>query len=123
MPSVSRAQQKAMFAAKAGKSTLGIPQSVGADFVAADKARAARGKQPFAAGGSVNPQAPSTRDYAKGGAVYRPMGAAPNPLQAQRQALSSIRAAQSLGRAQAQGIAGYQEGGSVKRPAWLGKGD
>jgi len=121
MPSVSRAQQKAMFAAKAGKSTLGIPQSVGEDFVAADKARAARGKQPFAAGGSVNPQVPSTRDYAKGGAVFGVRGA--NPLQAQRQALSSIRAAQALGKAQAQGIAGYNEGGPVKRPAWLGKGD
>ena len=39
MPTVSRAMQRAMFAAKEGKSTLGIPQSVGADFVAADKAR------------------------------------------------------------------------------------
>jgi hypothetical protein len=27
-----------MFAAKAGKSTLGIPKSVGEDFIAADKA-------------------------------------------------------------------------------------
>ncbi len=39
MPSVSRAQQKAMFAAKSGKSTIGIPQKVGADFAAADEAR------------------------------------------------------------------------------------
>ena len=38
MPDVSRKQQKAMFAAKAGKSTLGIPKSVGEDFIAADKA-------------------------------------------------------------------------------------
>lgn len=38
MPDVSRQQQKAMFAAKAGKSTLGIPKSVGEDFIAADKA-------------------------------------------------------------------------------------
>lgn len=36
MPPISEAQRKAMFAAKAGKSTLGIPKSVGADFVAAD---------------------------------------------------------------------------------------
>jgi hypothetical protein len=35
MPAESKAQLRAMFAAKAGKSTLGIPQSVGADFVAA----------------------------------------------------------------------------------------
>ena len=39
MPSVSRAQQRAMFAAKAGHSTLGIPQKVGADFANADIAR------------------------------------------------------------------------------------
>ena len=37
-PIVSRAQQKAMYAAKAGHSTLGIPQKVGADFVAAGPA-------------------------------------------------------------------------------------
>lgn len=37
MPSESKAQRGAMFAAKAGKSTLGIPQSVGRDFIAADK--------------------------------------------------------------------------------------
>ena len=39
MPSVSRAQQKAMHSAEAGNSTLGIPQSVGAKFDAADHAR------------------------------------------------------------------------------------
>lgn len=38
MPDVSRQQQKAMYAAKSGNSTLGIPKSVGADFIAADKA-------------------------------------------------------------------------------------
>jgi hypothetical protein len=37
MPAVSQAQRRAMFAAKAGKSTLGIPQKVGAEFVKADK--------------------------------------------------------------------------------------
>lgn len=36
MPPVSQAQRKAMFAAKSGNSTLGIPQSVGADFANAD---------------------------------------------------------------------------------------
>lgn len=39
MPSVSRAQQAAMHAAAAGNSTIGIPQSVGEDFSAADHAR------------------------------------------------------------------------------------
>jgi hypothetical protein len=38
MPDVSDAQRRAMFAAKEGNSTLGIPQKVGADFIAADKA-------------------------------------------------------------------------------------
>ncbi len=33
MPATSGAQLRAMFAAKAGKSTLGIPQKVGAEFV------------------------------------------------------------------------------------------
>jgi hypothetical protein len=40
MPVVSQAQRGAMYAAKEGKSTLGIPQSVGADFIAATPAGA-----------------------------------------------------------------------------------
>jgi len=36
MPPVSQAQRKAMFAAKAGNSTIGIPQSVGKEFADAD---------------------------------------------------------------------------------------
>jgi hypothetical protein len=35
MPAVSEAQRRAMYAAAAGKSTLGIPVKVGKDFVAA----------------------------------------------------------------------------------------
>lgn len=35
MPAVSEAQRKAMYAAAAGNSTLGIPKEVGKDFVAA----------------------------------------------------------------------------------------
>jgi len=37
MPPVSERQRGAMYAAAAGKSTLGIPKSVGQEFVAADK--------------------------------------------------------------------------------------
>jgi hypothetical protein len=37
MPPVSERQRRAMAAAAAGKSTLGIPKRVGAEFVAADK--------------------------------------------------------------------------------------
>jgi len=36
LPPVSEAQRRAMFAAKAGHSTLGIPESVGKEFAAAD---------------------------------------------------------------------------------------
>jgi hypothetical protein len=39
MPSKSKQQRKAMFAAKAGKSNIGIPPKVGAKFVAADKGK------------------------------------------------------------------------------------
>jgi hypothetical protein len=37
MPPVSQAQRAAMYAAAAGKSTLGIPKKVGKEFVAADE--------------------------------------------------------------------------------------
>ena len=37
MPSVSAKQERAMRAAAAGKSTLGIPQEVGEEYVKADK--------------------------------------------------------------------------------------
>jgi len=40
MPYVSRAQQRAMYAAAEGHSTLGIPKKVGAKFVAAGPAKA-----------------------------------------------------------------------------------
>jgi len=38
MPDVSERQRRAMFAAKEGNSTLGIPKKVGAEHIAADKA-------------------------------------------------------------------------------------
>jgi hypothetical protein len=37
MPPVSQKQRRAMYAAAAGRSTLGIPRAVGREFVAADK--------------------------------------------------------------------------------------
>jgi hypothetical protein len=37
MPPVSQAQRKAMRAAASGRTTLGIPKSVGKDFSKADK--------------------------------------------------------------------------------------
>jgi len=39
MPIVSKNQQAAMYAAAAGKSTLGIPKKVGKEFVASGKAK------------------------------------------------------------------------------------
>lgn len=41
MPSVSGAQHRAMAAAASGHSTLGIPADVGAEFMHADKGKAA----------------------------------------------------------------------------------
>jgi hypothetical protein len=46
MPITSRAQQGAMYAADEGKSTLGIPKSVGAEFVAAGPAGGSFAKLP-----------------------------------------------------------------------------
>lgn len=42
MPSKTPKQRRAMRAAAAGRSTLGIPQKVGKKFVRADKAKARR---------------------------------------------------------------------------------
>jgi hypothetical protein len=47
MPPVSQAQRRAMYAATAGHSTLGIPQKVGAEFVAADPGGKLPGKVKF----------------------------------------------------------------------------
>ena len=49
MPPVSQAQRRAMRAAAAGKSTIGIPKKVGKEFVKSDKGgklprRAKRGR-------------------------------------------------------------------------------
>jgi hypothetical protein len=46
VPAVSEAQRRAMYAAAAGKSTLGIPAKVGAEFVAATPAGALPAKAP-----------------------------------------------------------------------------
>jgi hypothetical protein len=52
LPSVSKKQRVAMRIAKAGKSSIGIPQDVGADFVAADekKSKADLAKLPLRKG-------------------------------------------------------------------------
>ena len=47
MPGVSEPQRKAMQAAAHGKSTLGIPPSVGKKFVAADRVKSQGKKGPF----------------------------------------------------------------------------
>lgn len=57
-PAVSDAQRRAMFAASKGKSTLGIPKSVGKEFVKSDL------------GGKL-PEVKSKRNYVKGGTVRR----------------------------------------------------
>jgi hypothetical protein len=45
MPSKTPRQARAMRAAAAGKSTLGIPRKVGREFVAADKAKKKKPKR------------------------------------------------------------------------------
>ena len=45
MPSKTAKQARAMRAAAAGKSTLGIPKRVGKDFVKADKRKAGKSKR------------------------------------------------------------------------------
>jgi hypothetical protein len=49
MPSTSEKQRRAMQAAAHGKSTIGIPKSVGQEFAAADKTKAAKKPSPFGA--------------------------------------------------------------------------
>jgi hypothetical protein len=66
MPTVSRQQQKAMFAAAAGHSTLGIPKNVGKEFAAADIARA-HNREGYSSGGLVDMgQAAAVRSMAFG---------------------------------------------------------
>lgn len=57
MPPVSEAQRRAMRAAAAGESTLGIPKSVGAEFSEADEG----GKLPK----KKKPKSSSGADYGK----------------------------------------------------------
>jgi hypothetical protein len=45
VPSKTKKQARAMRAAAAGKSTLGIPKKVGKKFVAADKRKARKGRK------------------------------------------------------------------------------
>lgn len=60
MPSVSQAQNRAMHAAEEGHSTLGIPQKVGAEFVAADHGRSIKKlpvkKKPVPTFGALSPE-------------------------------------------------------------------
>lgn len=45
MPTVSAKHRRAMFAAKAGKSNIGIPQKVGEEFIAANRKLARKRKR------------------------------------------------------------------------------
>jgi len=74
MPIKSQAQRGAMYAAAQGKSTLGIPKSVGAEFVASDKPGKlpAYKKGPAAKGSgpSGSPRFPPLAGMAKKGGGY-----------------------------------------------------
>jgi len=66
MPPVSEKQRRAMYAAASGRSTLGIPRSVGRDFVAADNGRKLPlRKKPTP---KARSRAPSTR-YGRGSGI------------------------------------------------------
>lgn len=67
MPSVSQAQNAAMHAAAEGKSTLGIPQSVGKEFVAATGSV----KDLPERIGKVRPHSPALKARGKGGTESR----------------------------------------------------
>lgn len=73
MPILSKAQQGAMYAAAAGKSTLGIPKSVGQDFVAAGPAGGSFGKLPEK---KKTPGPKMTKAYAEGRISDRAMAKA-----------------------------------------------
>ena len=73
MPIKSQAQRGAMYAAAQGKSTLGIPKKVGAEFVASDKpGKLPAYKKPAgsAKGPSGNPRFPPLAGMAKKGGGY-----------------------------------------------------
>ena len=61
MPMRSEAQRRAMYAAEEGKSTIGIPKTVGADFVAHDQGGQLPMKAPKAPQGPKAPVAPGQR--------------------------------------------------------------
>jgi hypothetical protein len=63
MPPVSQQQRKAMYAAAAGKSNIGIPQKVGKEFTAADKP----GKLPTRVKGGKAVKGYALGGYVKGG--------------------------------------------------------
>ena len=58
MPNLSEAQRRAMAAAANGKSTLGIPKSVGKEFMAADKGGKLPERKSKAASLHDNPRSP-----------------------------------------------------------------
>ena len=61
MPIVSQAQQRAMYAAAAGNSNVGIPKSVGQDFVAAGPAGGSFAKLPAKKSPSKKKMGPKMR--------------------------------------------------------------
>jgi hypothetical protein len=64
MPSVSRAQQKAMHAAAAGHGKIGIPRQVAEGFVAADHERGRVKLPPKVSGGTHVPNLAHKLAYA-----------------------------------------------------------
>lgn len=77
MPILSKAQQGAMYSAAAGKSTIGIPKSVGQDFVAAGPAGGSYARLPEkAAGAKKTPGRKMTKAFSEGRISGRAMAKA-----------------------------------------------
>lgn len=131
MPSLSGAQHRAMAAAASGRGTIGIPRSVGAEFLHAD-----RGKK-FALGGLVHfddggiidqtpgpsstmgspvPTSPMKRGS---GPPKAPSGQNPiaDPLQSIMGQISAMNTLKNVGKANG-GIVHYDDGGSVDDAAY-----
>ena len=70
MPIKSQAQRGAMYAAAQGKSTLGIPKSVGKEFVASDKPGKLPPKVKPAKSSGGTPRFPPLAGMAKKGSDY-----------------------------------------------------
>lgn len=125
MPSQTARQHRAMAAAASGRGTLGIPKSVGAEFLHADKGKkfALGGLVHFDDGGGVfdTPTpvpAASAMPVKRGAGPPKPTGGQnpiDDPLQSVMGQIKSLSALKNIANGKAGGgIVGYDDGGDVE---------